>query len=727
MVSRSRKAKLRKVANAFQESLNNDRKKCIDIHTGICRSCHMPCSINKHRIILSECNHELCLACIKRKTLCAECELPVDDQDFLLPSRIPEEIRRIQHLKQMKKLEKEKQKDSQKLEPIKSKRKGRYRSSMKNNVEEETIGEIINNQMRFQREIKREREEAKYKKMREARLRRERHRQKQIKKQQRIRKQEQKQKAEEQRQQALELAEIRTVEEQFENYHRHKIKTYNLQKLTVGVRLYPVDAHHQKCVTKISNQNLNVCRTIPAHIESGERNEWLHFHYDHIWNGMDSVRDTLHKHIGKKIVQCAVNGLNSCCLAYGQTGSGKTHTIFGPTFNHDDALIPLIAKELFEELAERYENRWTLRVSFIEIYNEKTRDLITQRSSYLSDSIYENSKGEVIVKGVKKHKVHNFRELMNLINVGRQTRQTDSTSMNIASSRSHGVVTFQIQYWPLAKRPKYMCTSVCNIVDLAGFERVGRVLKPESSSYSSKVVGEGIKINQSLLQLGICLKRLSEITQQSEKGMVDSSKDYVSTRGSTLTWMLRNSLMGNSKMFMVATVNPSTEYVNESLTTLYYASQSMNITTPCKRNPIMKTPLWTSTLKDLFNGILRAVEEWSDCLQLQVSRFEKSKRYRHLTIKVKKAVNALVNLLHLKIIEYGRENVAETLEEELMRQHRTCSREKFNRLLVLIISRFTPHYWDFIDQNELEKLRQPDDDDIVEGVKYMDFSSLSIN
>lgn len=90
-------------------------------------------------------------------------------------------------------------------------------------------------------------------------------------------------------------------------------------------------------------------------------------------------------------MESVLEGFNGTILAYGQTGSGKTHTMNGPDIGNEEqkGIIPRIVGGVFQKIESAPEEvEFTVRVSMIEIYNEKIRDLIDIKKTNLK--IHEN-------------------------------------------------------------------------------------------------------------------------------------------------------------------------------------------------------------------------------------------------------------------------------------------------------------------------------------------------
>lgn len=80
--------------------------------------------------------------------------------------------------------------------------------------------------------------------------------------------------------------------------------------------------------------------------------------------------------MGIDVIQNAFAGYNACIFAYGQTGSGKSYTMMGGPENQ--GIIPRLCDEIFTriEVESNESTQFKVEVSYMEIYNEKVRDLL---------------------------------------------------------------------------------------------------------------------------------------------------------------------------------------------------------------------------------------------------------------------------------------------------------------------------------------------------------------
>eukprot|EP00911_Craspedida_sp_UC1_P002595 UC1_evm1s1923 len=276
--------------------------------------------------------------------------------------------------------------------------------------------------------------------------------------------------------------------------------------------------------------------------------------------------------LGVGLLDNAFAGYNACIFAYGQTGSGKTYTMMGT--ETDPGLIPRICTELFNRAADASKSEpdvtFKVECSYLEIYNEKVRDLLGPGPSRQGLKVREHKIMGPYVEGLRTIAVEDYAGIEDLMRSGNRLRATASTMMNVESSRSHAVFNVHVTQTKFDKMSNLSTekTSRISLVDLAGSERVSR------SGAEGDRLKEGGSINKSLSTLGLVISNLAD--QASGKKGADT---FIPYRDSVLTWLLKENLGGNSRSVMVATVSPSADNYGETLSTLRYADTAKRIKT----------------------------------------------------------------------------------------------------------------------------------------------------
>ncbi|XP_060959954.1 kinesin-like protein KIN-12C isoform X1 [Cannabis sativa] len=303
------------------------------------------------------------------------------------------------------------------------------------------------------------------------------------------------------------------------------------------------------------------------------------FTFDHVASPTIS-QETLFRVAGLPMVENCLSGYNACMFAYGQTGSGKTYTMMGEisqiqeNLNLDSGLTPRIFEYLFKRISAEEESRreeqlkYSCKCSFLEIYNEQITDLLEPSSTNLH--LREDLNKGVYVENLTEYVVRNVNDVVKLLLQGAANRKVAATRMNSESSRSHSVFTCTIESRWTKDSLAHFRFSRLNLVDLAGSER------QKSSGAEGDRLKEAANINKSLSTLGLVIMSLVDLAHGKHR--------HVPYRDSRLTFLLQDSLGGNSKTTIIANVSPSLCSVNETLSTLKFAQRAKLIQNNAKVN-----------------------------------------------------------------------------------------------------------------------------------------------
>ncbi|CAE6516175.1 unnamed protein product [Rhizoctonia solani] len=282
-------------------------------------------------------------------------------------------------------------------------------------------------------------------------------------------------------------------------------------------------------------------------------------------------QQTLFDDLGKELLDHSFAGFNACILAYGQTGSGKSYSMMG--YGADKGIIPLTCSELFDRMERQRASdphvNFVVEVSYIEIYNEKVRDLLNPKNKG-NLKVREHPSLGPYVEDLSKLVAASYDEMMTLMDEGNKARTVAATNMNETSSRSHAVFTLLLtmKRHDVDTNLDTEKVSRISLVDLAGSERAN------STGATGQRLKEGANINKSLTTLGKVISSLA-LASGAEPGKKTKGADFVPYRDSVLTWLLKDSLGGNSKTAMIAAISPA-DY-DETLSTLRYADQAKKI------------------------------------------------------------------------------------------------------------------------------------------------------
>ncbi|KAL7248280.1 hypothetical protein ACSBR2_003069 [Camellia fascicularis] len=302
------------------------------------------------------------------------------------------------------------------------------------------------------------------------------------------------------------------------------------------------------------------------------------------------------------IVNEVLEGFNCTVFAYGQTGTGKTYTMEGGMRNKGGELpaeagvIPRAVRQIFDTL-EAQNADYSMKVTFLELYNEEITDLLAPEdySRTFEDkqkkpiSLMEDGKGCVILRGLEEEAVYSANEIYNLLERGAAKRRTADTLLNKRSSRSHSVftITIHVKETTVGDEELIKCGKL-NLVDLAGSENISRSGAREGRA---REAGE---INKSLLTLGRVINALVEHSA------------HIPYRDSKLTRLLRDSLGGKTKTCIIATISPTAQCLEETLSTLDYACRAKNIKNKPEANQKLSKAV---LLKDLYLEIERMKQD----------------------------------------------------------------------------------------------------------------------
>lgn len=310
---------------------------------------------------------------------------------------------------------------------------------------------------------------------------------------------------------------------------------------------------------------------------SQQQKQW-EFSFDKVFRP-HATQETVFEDISQ-LVQSALDGYSVCVFAYGQTGSGKTYTMEGAEEVFDVAdpsadvanaakrgMIPRTMEQIFAALPLLSKAGWTYEItaSYLEIYNESVQDLLSRGKAKTKYAIKHSSDGQTKVQGLTYVKVESVAEVYRILKQAKQSRTVASTRCNERSSRSHSV--FQLLLAGKNNKTAEEQVGVINMIDLAGSERLTR----------SKTSGAHLKETQSINKSLSCLGDVIFALANKDK--------HVPYRNSKLTYLLKNSLGGNSKTLMFANISPEESSAKETLCSLRFAKKvnSCDISTAKRR------------------------------------------------------------------------------------------------------------------------------------------------
>ena len=289
------------------------------------------------------------------------------------------------------------------------------------------------------------------------------------------------------------------------------------------------------------------------------------FTFDRVFPTTGSQQDVFDYSI-RNTVDDVLAGYNGTVFAYGQTGSGKTYTMMGADIEDSEAkgIIPRIVEQIFDRIMKSDGSiEFTVKVSYMEIYMEKIRDLMVPSNDNLP--IHEDKQRGVYVKGLHEFYVAEVREVYMMLEKGGQSRAVAATNMNQESSRSHSIFVIEVTQKNLETGSAR--SGRLFLVDLAGSEKVGK------TGASGQTLEEAKKINRSLSSLGNVINALT-----------DSKSTHIPYRDSKLTRILQESLGGNSRTTLIVNCSPSSYNDAETISTLRFGERAKAIKQKAKIN-----------------------------------------------------------------------------------------------------------------------------------------------
>ena len=343
---------------------------------------------------------------------------------------------------------------------------------------------------------------------------------------------------------------IKTLRENYERELRLRKKVFNqLQELRGNIRVYarvrPLG--DRESGDKRNYEVMQFLRDGELRVENAPKKQVYNFEFERVFKPDSKQEDVFEE--CQDLVTSVLDGYNVCMFAYGQTGSGKTFTMEGPRDNpgvNTRALDKLFA----EAQSKAKEWQYQLRLTLLEIYNEKVQDLLSDSSDNLK--VVSGAQGMEVL-GLTHVDVQSAADVQKWLTRGKKNRHITKTDMNDHSSRSHLILSVYVA-------GKNIMTGVSSfgklhLIDLAGSERISR------SNVTGEALKEAQKINYSLSALG------NVISARANKA------EHVPYRNSMLTYLLQDSLEKNSKTLMFVQLSPTLDSVTETLCSLRFAER----------------------------------------------------------------------------------------------------------------------------------------------------------
>ncbi|CAM5140815.1 unnamed protein product [Natator depressus] len=329
------------------------------------------------------------------------------------------------------------------------------------------------------------------------------------------------------------------------------------------------------------------------------------FTFDAVYDASSKQAD-LYDETVRPLIDSVLQGFNGTIFAYGQTGTGKTYTMQGAwTDSEKRGIVPNSFEHVFTHISRSQNQQYLVRASYLEIYQEEIRDLLAKDQNKKLE-LKENPETGVYIKDLSSFVTKNVKEIEHVMNLGNQTRSVASTNMNEYSSRSHAIFVITVECSETGLDGEdHIRVGKLNLVDLAGSERQSKMGGPGERPK------EASKINLSLSALGNVISAL-----------VDGKSTHIPYRDSKLTRLLQDSLGGNAKTIMVATLGPASHSYEESLSTLRFANRAKNI----KNKPRVNEDPKDTLLREFQEEIIRLKAQLEKRGMLSKKRRRNSRR-----------------------------------------------------------------------------------------------------
>ncbi|KAF1956971.1 kinesin-domain-containing protein [Byssothecium circinans] len=323
------------------------------------------------------------------------------------------------------------------------------------------------------------------------------------------------------------------------------------------------------------------------------------FTFDRVFD-MTSRQNDVFDYSIRPTVDDILNGYNGTVFAYGQTGAGKSYTMMGTSIDDEEGkgIIPRIVEQIFASImASPSSIEYTVRVSYMEIYMERIRDLLVPQHDNLP--VHEEKNKGVYVKGLLEVYVASVEEVYEVMRRGGEARAVAATNMNAESSRSHSI--FVITVSQKNTETGSQKTGQLFMVDLAGSEKVGK------TGASGQTLEEAKKINKSLSALGMVINALT-----------DGKSSHIPYRDSKLTRILQESLGGNSRTTLIINCSPSSYNDVETVGTLRFGMRAKSIKNKAKVNAELSPTELKAMLKKA-QGQITTFEQYIASLEGEVT------------------------------------------------------------------------------------------------------------
>ncbi|NXO13361.1 KIF9 protein, partial [Oriolus oriolus] len=332
------------------------------------------------------------------------------------------------------------------------------------------------------------------------------------------------------------------------------------KRVQAFVRVKPT-AHFAQDMIKLGSDNKSIDIYIRKSPRGGAVNN-SHTDWSFKLDGLlhNTSQEMVYETVAKDLVAKALQGYNGTIMCYGQTGAGKTYTMTGVTSDYRRrGIIPRAIQQIFKAAAEFLHVMVTVRISYLEIYNEALFDLLAPglaRGCRDTQLVVRDGPQGIYVKGLSIHPVSHEEEALHLLFEAREPKVIGEHTLNKNSSRSHCIFTLYIECRSRDYTNLKCLKSKINLIDLAGSERLSK------TGSEGQVRIEASYINKSLSFL-----------EQLVIALADPKREHIPFRQSKLTHVLKDSLGGNCNTVLVTNIYGEAAHVEETLSSLRFATR----------------------------------------------------------------------------------------------------------------------------------------------------------
>ena len=331
-----------------------------------------------------------------------------------------------------------------------------------------------------------------------------------------------------------------------------------------------------------------------------DKQQWT---FDNVFDEQSTVHD-IHRDLTTEVIESVMEGYHGTIFAYGQTGSGKTYTMVGDRAQGVPGVMSLGTKQIFAWIHDDAYRDYMVRVSYMEIYMERVRDLLDPAKAGEELKVRQDSGGKGFYVECQEVVVTNEDQIYSLLEAGNELRTVAATDMNAQSSRSHAIFRLVIES-TVKKGVEHVGSaednafrqSYLNLVDLAGSERT------KDTGASGQTLKEAGTINLSLSCLSNIIRALAE--KSAAKGK--KKKVHLPYRDSKLTQILQPSLGGSSRTAFICTVTLAAKFFEDTKSTLAFADRAKQVKNAPKKNIVMDQKAMLTEAQDEIEQLKRAL------------------------------------------------------------------------------------------------------------------------